>query len=415
MPWLTFAVFTWTEQITEELNFVQKLDVVSLNYKLAHNIETLKTLQIKDKIELQAILNLKVTRSFSMKVLYGAHLTVLEGQIQEFETSTNITGNFHHTLPWLLQATVPSSVQIDVVFQGRNTTQERYVHIATGETSITYIINSYYVGHQVDIFCQSVHSSEVLQASGYPKAINLILSLQKSENKAKTICEIQYDEKDVTVTVDIDTDFELFGVFMFMAEVKHSISLLHHLGLPFFLKMTIQEVMTENETEGVLSLTYEQNTNFSFSISRKKDQHGEELNIKALQTHPFFLQYFPCAAELSSKVNYDMSEAKGKLHLRMEKRDFNVSAKLTFTGTSYTNAIEVAQTMAKVKILPRQLVFMTVYQKGNRTHLLRHIALWDGKEIKLTGTYTGLFPKLPGGHGIQGKFLKSFTSVQSRV
>ncbi|XP_041257507.1 uncharacterized protein LOC121334429 [Onychostruthus taczanowskii] len=317
------------KQITEELNFVQKLDVVSLNYKLTHNIDTLKTLQIKDKIELQ----------------------------------------------------------IDVVFQGRNTTQERYVHIAAGETSITYIINSYYVGHQVDLFCQSVHSSEVLQASGYPKAINLIFSLQKSENKAKTVCEIQYDEKDITVTVDVDTDFELFGIFVFMAE------------------MTIQEVMTENETEGALRLTYEQNKNFSFSISRKKDQQGEELNIKALQTHPFFLQYFPCAAQLSSKVNYDMSEAKGKLYLRMEKRDFNVSAKLTLTGSSYTNAIEVAQTMAQLKILPRQLVFMTIYQKGNRTHLLRHIALWDGKEIKLTGTYTGPFPKLPGGHGIQVELL----------
>ncbi|XP_051632927.1 uncharacterized protein LOC127466297 [Manacus candei] len=390
-----------SKQITEELYFVQKLDVVSLNYKLTHNLEVLKTLQIKDRIELQAILNLEVTKSFSMKVLYGTHLTVLEGQIQEFETSTNITGNFHHTLPWLLQARVPPSLQVDVVFQGRNTTQERYVHIAAGETSITYIINSYYVGHQVDIFCQSVHSSEVLQAAGYPKAINLILSLQESENKAKTVCEIQYDEKDITVTVDVGTDFQLFGVFVFMAEVKHSVSLLHHLGLPFFLKVTIQEVLTENETAGALRLTYEQNTNFSFAISRKKDQQGEELNIKALQTHPFFLQYFPSAAEVSSKVNYDMSEAKGKLCLRMEKRDFNVTAKLTLTGTSYTNALEIVQTMSQLKMVPRQLVFMTVYQKGNRTRMLRHIALWDGKEAKVTGTYTGLFPKLPGGHDIQ--------------
>ncbi|KAM6244422.1 uncharacterized protein M6G45_010876 isoform 1-T1 [Spheniscus humboldti] len=390
-----------SKQITEELSFVQKLGVVSLTYKLTHNIEALKTLQIEDRIELQAILNLKVIKSFSMKVHYGAHLTVLEGQIQEFEISTNITGNFHHTWPWLLQAGVPSSLQIDVVFRGRNTTQERYMHIAAGETSITYIINSYYVGHQVDIFCQSVHSSEALQASGYPKAINLILSFQKSENKAKTICEIQYDEKDIAVTMDVDTDFQLYGIFEFMAEVKHSISLLHHLGLPFFLKMTIQEVLTENEIEGALRLTYEQNTNFSFTIRRKKDLQGEELNVKALQTHPFFLQYFPSAAELSSKVNYDMSEAKGKLYIRMEKKDFNVTAKLTFTGTSYTNVIEIIQTMSQLKILPRQLVFIMVYQKGNRTRMLRHIALWDGKEVKVTGTYTGLFPKLPGGHDVQ--------------
>nr|XP_021393671.2 uncharacterized protein LOC110474526 [Lonchura striata domestica] len=345
------------KQITEELNFVQKLDVVSLNYKLIHNIDTLKTLQIKDRIELQAILNLKVTRSFSLKVLYGAHQTVLEGQIQEFETSTNITGNFHHSLPWLLQARVPSSLQIDVVFQGRNPTQERYVHIVAGETSITYIINSYYVGHQVDLFCQSVHSSEVLQASGYPKAINLIFSLQKSENKAKTVCEIQYDEKDITVTVDVDTDFELFGIFVFVAEVKHSISLLHHLGLPFFLKMTVQEVMTENETEGALRLTYEENKNFSFSISRKKDQQGWSTHVG-------------------------------------------------FTGNKKNNVLQTEPVfIMQLKIFPRQLVLVTIYQKGNRTHLLRHIALWDGKEIKLTGTYTGLFPKLPGGHGIQVELL----------
>ncbi|XP_075623870.1 uncharacterized protein LOC142604009 isoform X2 [Balearica regulorum gibbericeps] len=390
-----------SKQITEELSFVQKLDVVSLHYKLTHNIEALKTLQIEDRIELQAILNLEVIKSFSMKVHYSAHLMVLEGQIQEFETSTNITGNFHHTWPWLLQARVPSSLQIDVVFQGKNTTQERYIHIAAGETSIAYIINSYYVGHQVDIFCQSVHSSEALEASGYPKAINLILSLQKSDNKAKTICEVQYDDKDITVTMDIDTDFQLFGIFEFMAEVKHSISLLHHLGLPFFLKMTIQEVLTENEIEGALRLTYEKSTNFSFTISRKKDQEGEELNIKALQTHPFFLQYFPSAAELSSKVNYDMSEAKAKFYLRMEKRDFNATAKLTCTGTSYSNIIEIIQTMSQLKILPRQLVFMMHYQKGNRTRMLRHIALWDGKEIKVTGTYTGPLPKLPGGHDVQ--------------
>ncbi|XP_054068030.1 uncharacterized protein LOC128913816 isoform X3 [Rissa tridactyla] len=393
-----------SKQITEELSFVQKLYVVSLNYKLTHNIEALKTLQIKDRIELQAILNLEVIKSFSMKVHYGAHLTVVEGQIQQFETSTNVTGNFHHTWPWLIQARVPSSLQIDMVFQGRNTTQERYMHIAAGETSITYIINSYYVAQQVDVFCQSVHSSEALQAAGYPKAINLILSLQKSESKAKTICEIQYDDKDITVTMDVDTDFQLYGTFEFMAEVKHSISLLHHLGLPFFLKITIQEVMTENEIEGALRLICEQNTNFSFTISRKKDQQGEELNIKALQIHPFrmkSLQYIPSAAELSSKVNYDMSEAKGNLYLRMEKEDFNVTTKLTFTGTSYTSVIEIIQTMSQLKILPRQLAFMMVYQKDKRTHLLRHIALWDGKEIKVTATYTGLFPKLPGGHDIQ--------------
>nr|XP_009681790.1 PREDICTED: uncharacterized protein LOC104149710 [Struthio camelus australis] len=344
-----------SKQITEELSFVQKLDDVSLNYKVTHNIEALKTLQIEDRIELQTTLDLKAIKCFIIKAQYGGYLMILEGQIQESETSTNITGNFQHTWPWLLQARVPTSLQIGVFFQGRNATQERHMHIAAGETSVTYIMNSYYVGHQMDIFCQSVHNSKTLQASGYPKAINLILSLQKLENKAKTICKVQYDDKDITVNMDVDADFELYGTFEFMAEMKHSIPLLSHLGLPFFLKMAIHEVLTENEIAGALQLICEQNTSFSLTINRKNDQQGAELTIKAFQNLPSFLQYFPSAAGLSSML----------------------------------------------KSLPRQLMFMTVYQKSNGTCMLRHIALWDGREVKVTGAYTGFFPKLHGGHKVK--------------
>eukprot|EP00075_Anas_platyrhynchos_P035498 XP_027324751.1 uncharacterized protein LOC101802132 isoform X2 [Anas platyrhynchos] len=39
--------------IREELSLVQKLGVVSLNYKLTHNIEALKALQVEERIELQ--------------------------------------------------------------------------------------------------------------------------------------------------------------------------------------------------------------------------------------------------------------------------------------------------------------------------------------------------------------------------
>lgn len=46
-----------------------------------------------------------------------------------------------------------------------------------------------------------------------------------------------------------------------------------------------------------------------------------------------------------------MSEAKGHLYLRMEKRDFNVTTKLTFTGTTYTSVIEITQTMSQVGII----------------------------------------------------------------
>lgn len=66
-----------------------------------------------------------------------------------------------------------------VSLQILNSTQERRVQIMTGRTSVTYTVNSRYIGQQMEIFCQSVHNSEALLTFGYPKATNLTLVLQK--------------------------------------------------------------------------------------------------------------------------------------------------------------------------------------------------------------------------------------------
>ncbi|CAM2099649.1 unnamed protein product [Caretta caretta] len=392
------------KQITEELSFIRKLDHVSINYKLTHNIEALKALRIEDRIELQATIDLKDIKSFSIQTLYGSCLMVLEGQIQKTEARTDLSGNFQHNWPWLIQLGVSASIQMVVSLQILNSTQERRVQIMTGRTSVTYTVNSRYIGQQMEIFCQSVHNSEALLTFGYPKATNLTLVLQKLANKAKTTFEIQYDDKYITLNMDVVTDFELYDTFELMAEVKHSITVLKHLGLPFMSKIAFLEVLTASEIEGSMKLTCEPNTNLSVTINVKNEQQSEELNIKALQNVPFLLQYFPSTAELSSKVNYSMREAEGRLSIRMEKKDFHLTTKLTFTETSYRKVIEMMHTMPQLKFLPRQLVFMMVYQKSNRTHLLRHIVLCDGKEVKVTGAYTGLFPKLSGGHDIKVEF-----------
>ncbi|XP_074867207.1 uncharacterized protein LOC142021855 [Carettochelys insculpta] len=389
------------KQITEELNFIRKLDHVTINYKLTHNIETLKAMRIEDRVELQATIDLKDSQSFSIRTLYGSCLMVLGGQIQKTESRTDLSGNFQHVWPWLTQLGVSASIQMAVSLQRLNSTQERHVQIMAGQTSVMYTVLSRYVGQQMEIFCQSVHNSEALLMSGFPKVTNLTLVLQKREQKAMTTFEIRYDDKYITLNVSVVADFELYAMFELMVEMKHSITVLKHLGLPFVTKVVLLEGLTANEIEGSLKFTCELNTRLSLTINVKNERQSEELNITVLQNVPFLLQYFPGTTELSSKVNYSTSEAEGRLSIRMEKKDFYITAKLTFTGTSYSKVIEMRHSMPQFKILPRQLVLLTVYQKSNRTHLLRHIVLWDGKEGKVTGTYTGFFPKLSGGHDIE--------------
>ncbi|XP_033023614.1 uncharacterized protein LOC117057008 [Lacerta agilis] len=264
------------KQIAEELSFTQKLDHISLDYRLTHNLETLQALWIEDRIELQAVAGLVDVKNLRVKIQYGSCWLIVRGQVQAVERRINLTGNFNHKWPWLLRSYIPETIQL-----------------------------------------------------------------------------------------------------------------------------TFLEILSENKTEASLKLACDPNLNLFFVFRARNKLRSEELHIRCLQNLPFLLQYFPSTAEVSSKINYSTKEAEGKISIQMEKKDFLVLTKLAFTGRNHTQVLELMHSVPQLAIIPRRLVLTTAYQKSKRTQALRCVALWDGKEAKLAGSYTGVFPKIYGGHEVQ--------------
>ncbi|CAI5792171.1 Hypothetical predicted protein [Podarcis lilfordi] len=378
--WLQFSVDD--KQIAEELSFTQKLDHISLDYRLTHNLETLQALWIEDRIELQAVAGLVDVKNLRVKIQYGSCWIIVRGQIQAVERRINLTGNFNHKWSWLLRSYIPETIQVIMSFEV-NTTQERWIQTMSGQTLITYTSNSIRVKQQRNTFCCSLHNVTTAITSRYPAAINLTFFLQKLENKARAAFQGLFNNGSVAVTVDALSGFELRGPLELTAE------------------LTLLEILSENKTEASLKLACDPNLNLFFVFRARNKLQSEELHIRCLQNLPFLLQYFPSTAEVSSKINYSTKEAEAKISIQMENKDFLVLTKLAFTGRNHTQVLELMHSVPQLAIVPRRLVLTTAYQKSKRTQALRCVALWDGKEAKLAGSYTGVFPKIYGGHEVQ--------------
>ncbi|XP_061456403.1 uncharacterized protein LOC133372116 [Rhineura floridana] len=386
------------KQITEELSFTQRPDHIALDYRLTHNLETLQALWIEDRIELQAAARLMDVKNLRLKIQYSSCWIIVGGQMQVDEARMNLTGNFNHKWPWLLGSHIPETIQMIMSFE-MNTTQERRIQTMSGQTLITFIVNSLHVDQQHNTPCCCLHNVTAVITSRHPEAINLTFLLQKLQNKARVAFQGQYNNESMTVAVF--TGFELYGPLELTAEVKHSLSHLRHLGFPFSLKLTLLEILSENKTEASLKLACDPNLNLFFVFRAKHKLQSEELHTKLLQNLPYLLQYFPSMAEVSSKVNYLTKEAEGKFSIQMENKDFLVLTKLAFSASNHTHILELMHTMPQFTVLPRRFVLTTAYQTSKRTRVLSWVALWDGKEVKLAGSYSGLFPKISGGHELK--------------
>ncbi|XP_078237367.1 uncharacterized protein LOC110090494 isoform X3 [Pogona vitticeps] len=163
------------------------------------------------------------------------------------------------------------------------------------------------------------------------------------------------------------------------------------------LQLTLLESLSENETEASLRLTGDPNLSLWLTFIAKNKWQGAELHVKSLQNLPFLLQYFPNMAEVFSKINYATKEAEGKLSIQMEDKGFFVVTKLASTRINHTLFIQLVHTIPQFTALPREMVLTTAYQKSKRSQMLSCVALWDGQEVNVTGSYTGLLPKLSGG------------------
>ncbi|XP_053550240.1 uncharacterized protein LOC128641740 [Bombina bombina] len=393
------------KKIAEEMSFIQKIDHISINYKINHNLDTLKKLLSEDTMELKAFVDLKETRNVSVVAWYGPHLVNASLQLKINDTETNVTGLLHHNWPKLRNSGIPVSTQASLNIQRTDVKHEISIQMSAEQMFIGGTAASLCTAKECRILFQSSHNSEAFIRSGYPKISSLAGRLRREGDTSSAAFDMELDKKQFSADVNISA--QQVGRFEIVAGIKHHVPVLRSLGIPSTTQMLMQVALTKADVAGILKLSSDQMRKLFISVNARSGQQSDELKINALHNISVLQLYIPTSCALVTQVSYSANEAGGNVSLVLDEREIYVSAKFNNTGASYLKTLQLRHSIQQLKNLPAQIVIKTVYEKINKTRRLNHITLWGRKELTLVGSYTGQFPKLSGSHEISGEFSQS--------
>ncbi|XP_027694814.1 uncharacterized protein LOC114025554 [Vombatus ursinus] len=383
-----------SKQISEELSFTQQSDYISLDYKIRHNVPTLQALGLEDKIDLQVSLDHQAAKNLSGRAQYGSGIIIFGGQSQSTTTRHSWSGTLWHNWPVLLQCGLPESLQVVMYLQGTSFNIDSSVNILVGQTSLNYTTSCSYTRQQMAFSCWSRHNSSALrEGTGYPEVVGLTVVLQTQETQTQGSVDIQGGDRKVSVDLAALMSLELNGTLKLVAHIQHTVPILRQLGLPFTTQLLFQEILAASEMKTSLEVTCESETSLLIHVRGRNQPLRKELYVTSQQHLSFLLNHFPRTAKLSTKVSYSMSEAESMIAVDLEKHHFHVATKLTVTASNLTQVTELMHTIPQLKMIPWEMVLVTMYQKANGTRSIQQLVLWDGQEFKFIGSYTGLFPK----------------------
>ncbi|XP_068943844.1 uncharacterized protein [Petaurus breviceps papuanus] len=391
-----------SKQISEELSFTQRSDYISLDYKIRHNIPTLQALGVEDRIDLQVSLDHQEAKNLSGRAQYGSGIIIFGGHSQSTTARHSWSGSLRHNWSVLSRCGLPELLQVVMNLQGTSSNTDNSVSILVGQTSLNYTMSCSYTRQQMAFSCWSRHNSSSLrQEVGYPEVVGLTVVLQTQETQTQGSVDIQGGDRKVSVDVAALTALALNGTFELMTHIQHTVPIFRQLGLPFTTQLLFQEILAASEMKTSLEVTCESQTSLLIHVRGRNQPLSKELHVTSQQYLSFLLNHFPRRAKLSTKINYSASEVKSMIAVDLEKHRFHMTTKLTFAASNLTQVTELMHTIPQLKMIPWEMVLLTMYQKANGTRTIQQLVLWDGQEFKFIGSYTGPFPKFSRSHHMQ--------------
>eukprot|EP00062_Callorhinchus_milii_P022147 gi/632979622/ref/XP_007906572.1/ PREDICTED: uncharacterized protein LOC103188398 [Callorhinchus milii] len=397
------------KRIVEELTFVREAHHVSLNYKLTHNIKALKQLYIEDLIDVRAALELKELKILTVKTQYGSRLANVEARGSTGPGRTEVTANFQHNWSRLLKYGVSGTLQINLYVQSLAPVEGSLQIIVDGARLITYEFKAFSSEQRFNVIVKNSHSNGKLLTAGYPQEIVVVLTAQRTGTKSRSAFEVQYDGRNMKISVDGSGSLALGAAIELIAGVEHTIPFIADLGVPPSIQADYRGTLNTTDLDISLTLKYGPNTSLQVHVEGENQQHNKELHLTVLQNIPALLRYVPGAVEVRSKVDYSGGSVKAKLNVAMEESKLAAFTMLRIDETGYSEVLEMTHTFPRLKGVPKRLECSTGYLKRGRAHTLSHTAKWEDKELDFLGNYSGPFPKIFGRHEIHVDFLHPFS------
>ncbi|KAG8432922.1 hypothetical protein GDO86_017258 [Hymenochirus boettgeri] len=384
------------KQISEEMIFYQTADRISLSYTINHNLDALKKMNVEDRLDIEATVDLKETRNISVSTQYGLWSVNASMQVMANETQTSLAGTVLHNWPWLIQNRIPARVKAFVGIKATDYKQEMTLQAAAAEEQVTCTVAVLSAVNEVQVLFSSNHNSDLVQKYGYPKVVSLngtSCTLCLDGNKSSATLDLVLNKN--MLRIDMNAFKEQTGSFNVTAGVKHSVPTFHILGIPSITQMDLHFILTNKGIGGIWNILCDRKTLMLISANARSNQQRDELHFKAVHDIQLLQHVLPNSSNLVTRVSYSVNEAWASVFLGMDEKEFKLFTMINLTGPSY------------LRNIPAQVEIRTEYEKSHKACGLRHATIWGSKEVTFVGLYKGHFPKLTGGHEIMGEFSQS--------
>ncbi|XP_029077769.1 uncharacterized protein LOC114894854 isoform X1 [Monodon monoceros] len=339
----TLRVGVDDRQVSEELTFTRWPEHISLDCTFQHNIPTLQTLWVEDKLGLQVSVDVHDSDS-------------------GFENS------------------------------GR---------VSAGATSLNYSVSCHHRDGRLELSGWSEHDSQALWQAGFPAEARISAELQTRETQTQAHVVLQSGDGGISVDVAALVAWPVNGPLELVVNVSHTAPALRRLGLPFASQLMFWELWTEEEMSSSLQLTCDSQACLVFNIRGQNRALSKELRLSGRHHLPILLGCCPSRASASAKLRYSEGGAESTFALIVEEHHFHIGSRLVAAKNRLTNIITLEQTFPQLHTLPGELVLQTSYERARGTRVLHHMVLWDGQEMAINGSLSGPFLKPTGTLSLQ--------------
>ncbi|XP_059751826.1 uncharacterized protein LOC132348415 isoform X1 [Balaenoptera ricei] len=322
-------------QVSEELTFTRWPEHISLDCTFQHNIPTLQTLWVEDKLGLQVSVDVHDSDS-------------------GFENS------------------------------GR---------VSAGATSLNYSVSCRHRDGRLELSGWSEHDSQALWQAGFPAEARISAELQTRETQTQAHVVLRGGDGGISVDVAALVAWPMNGPLELVVNVSHTAPALRRLGLPFASQLMFWELWAEEEMSSSLQLTCDSQACLVFNVRGQNRALSKELRLSGRHHLPILLGCCPSRASASAKLRYPEGGAESTFALTVEEHHFHVGSRLVAAKDSLTNIVTLEQTFPQLHTLPGVLVLQTSYERARGTRVLHHMVLWDGQEMAINGSLSGPFLK----------------------
>uniref|UniRef100_A0A2K6UAA9 Vitellogenin domain-containing protein n=1 Tax=Saimiri boliviensis boliviensis TaxID=39432 RepID=A0A2K6UAA9_SAIBB len=265
--------------------------------------------------------------------------------------------------------------------------------ILMGPTSLNYSVSCCYRDGHLELSGQSWHNSEALLWAGLPGEASLLAELQISESQTQASVALRGRDGGVIVGLAALVVWPLHGPLQMVANASHTVPALQRLGLPFSSQLVFLGLWAAEEMSSSLRLTCDSQASLVLDFHGQNQAVSKELLLSGRHRLPSLQGRCPSSASVSAKLHYSKGEVQSTFALGVEERHFHISTQLVAAKASLANFMKLEHSFLQLSALPRELVLKTTYERAHGTRVLRHVVLWDGQELALTGSLSGSLPR----------------------